>query len=418
MPVLAGALSLLLHLAAWAAAGVLLAFSLRRAVLLLAALGPARAAAGATPAVSTGTPVPPAVTLLIPCRDEAAALPRLWVALDALDYPHDRLRAVCVDDASSDATAALAQAWAATRPWAQALTLAANAGKAQALNQALHSLDPRPDAAEDVIVIYDADHTPAPASLKALAAAFAADDVAGASGQMRVSNGGASPAAAYAAIESLVNQFITMRAKDRLNLAPALLGSNCAYRGAALAAVGGFTRGALLEDSDLTLALAQAGWRTRFVPASVSDHRAPLSLRGYVQQHLRWNRGFHQVSGGRLGALWRRPGLTLLYKLELTFFALGYADRLALLAGAAFTLVDLLRPGTFGFPWPVWLIYFGLPALEMVAALALAGERPAVFARLAVVPFFFAFDIAIAAWSALQSALRRPTRWTATERPG
>jgi cellulose synthase/poly-beta-1,6-N-acetylglucosamine synthase-like glycosyltransferase len=407
----------LAYLAAWAAAAVLLAFSLRRAVLLLAALWPARPVA--PPALA---PLP-RVTILIPCRNEAASLPALFAALDALAYPRDQLRAVLVDDGSTDASPALARAWAAARApargllgWAQTLTLASSLGKAQALNAALQALQPGPETAQDLVVIYDADHTPAPESLAALAGAFAEADVAGASGQMRVSNAAASPAAAYTAIESLVNQFITMRAKDRLRLAPALLGSNCAYRGAALAAVGGFTRGALLEDSDLTVALAQAGWRTRFVAESVSGHHAPVSLRGYFQQHLRWNRGFHQVSGGRLPGLWRRPGLTPLYKLELTFFALGYADRLALLAGALFSLVDLLRPGTFGFPWPVWLVYFGLPALEMLAALALAGEPPAAFARLAVVPFFFVFDISIAGWSALHSLLRRPARWTATER--
>ena len=405
-----GVLAALLHGLAWVTAGALLAFTLRRAALLLAALGPERKTVGAEPSEW------PRVTALIPCRDEAASLPRLFAALEALDYPRDRLRVVVVDDGSADNSAALAYAWASAYPWAATVLLSSNTGKAQALNQALQTLQPRPEGADDLIVIYDADHTPAPESLKALAAAFAAKDVAGASGQMRVSNGGASPAAAYAGIESLVNQFVTMRAKDRLRLAPALLGSNCAYRGAALAAAGGFRRGTLLEDSDLTVAFAQAGWRTRFVAASVSEHRAPETLRGYVRQHLRWNRGFHQVGGGRLGEVWRKPGLSLLHKLELTFFALGYADRLALLAGAAFTAVDVWRPGTFGFPLWVWAAYFGLPALEMVAALALAGERPTAYARLAVVPVFFAIDIAIAAWAAAQSALRRPARWAATER--
>ena len=36
--------------------------------------------------------------------------------------------------------------------------------------------------------------------------------------------------------------------------------------------------------------------------------------------------------------------------------------------------------------------------------------------RLAYVPFFFALDIAVAAWSSAQSLLRRPLRWSATER--
>jgi len=402
---------LLLALAAQLTAGVLLVFSARRAVLLAAAVLPER-----PPEPEPAPPAEPAVEALVPCRNEAASLPGLLAALDSLSYPRPALRVTLVDDGSTDNTLALAQAWAAGRPWARVLALPANTGKAQALNQALASLG-QADFQPEIIVIYDADHRPQPGSLRALVRPFQDARVAGVSGQMRVVNGLASPAAAYSLIESHVNQFVTMRAKDRLNLAPALLGSNCAYRLSALQAAGGFRGGALLEDSDLTLALAQAGYRTRFAPASVSSHQAPLTVAGYVRQHLRWNRGFHQVSGGRLGPLWRDRRLSWPLKVELTFFALGYADRLALLAALAFVAADLVWPGSFQFPLAVLAIYFGLPALEMVAALVLAGEPPAAFLRLAYVPFFFVLDIAIAAWSMLQTALRSPARWSATERP-
>ncbi len=414
---------LLLVLAAQLTAGVLLAFSARRAVLLAAASLPGAArlpgAAGQTKALPKAAPLPAElawVEVLVPCHNEAASLPRLFQALEALDYPRAMLRLTLVDDASTDSSPALAHAWANERSWARVLALAGNVGKAQALNLALAS-HLHPDFATEIVVVYDADHLPRPDALRALVAPFAQPAVAGVSGQMHVSNGLNSPAAAYSLIESDVNQFVTMRAKDRLNLAPALLGSNCAYRLEALRSVQGFRGGALLEDSDLTLALAQAGLRTRFAPASVSGHRAPLTIAGYVRQHLRWNRGFHQVSGGRLGPLWRDRRLSLLMKIELTFFAFGYADRLALLAGLAFALGDGLWPGAFRFPLPVLVIYFALPALEMVAALALAGEPPAAFVRLAVVPFFFVLDIGIAAWSMAQSLLRRPLRWEPTERP-
>jgi cellulose synthase/poly-beta-1,6-N-acetylglucosamine synthase-like glycosyltransferase len=410
----------LLRAAACVSAGVLLAYTARRAALLLAAL-----ARPAPPRAANDAAEPAAVLLLIPCRNEAASLPGLFAALDALDYPRERLTAVIVDDGSTDATRAASEAWAQARPWARCLSLPHNAGKAQALNAALAGAGSPPSYQEggaeggrsaDIIIVYDADHRPRPASLRALAAAFADPRVGGASGQMRVANGDRSPAAAYAAIESLVNQFITMQGKDRLDLAPALLGSNCAYRRGALEAAGGFARGALLEDSDLSVRLAAAGWRTRFVPASISDHHAPLSVRGYVRQHLRWNRGFQQVAGGRLWAVWANPRLSLPLKLELTFFALGYADRLALIAGGLCTLADLIRPGAFKFPRAVWAAYFGVPAAEMVAALVLAGEPPRAFARLGVVPFFFLLDLGIAAWSALAGVLRRPARWTETER--
>lgn len=388
------------------AALALLAFTVRRAALLLAACLPPRPA----PKPRAGPTF--TVHAVIPCRNEAASLPGLLAALDRLDYPREALQVTVMDDASSDGTAALARAWAQTRPWARVAALSTNAGKAQALNEALAGAD-RPAA---LVVIYDADHLPAPDSLKRLAAAFTDERVAAASGQMRVANGADTPAAFYAHLESLVNQFITMRGKERLDLAPALLGSNCAYRLAALESVGGFRRGALLEDSDLTLALAQAGWQTRFVPESVSDHQAPPTVRGYVQQHLRWNRGFHQVAGGRLPAIWRNQRLSLPLKLELTFFALGYADRLALLAGAFLTALDLVRPGTAKFPRAVWAAYFGVPAAEMLSALKLAGEPKHMYPRLAFVPFFFALDVAVAAWASVQGAMKTPLLWAQTER--
>ncbi len=395
-------------LAVWLAqlvAVILLAFSLRRAVLLVASVG--RPAAR-----PVDSPTPP-VLVLVPCRNESESLPGLLESLDRLDYQRDRLRVVIIDDGSSDRTAALAHAWCAARPWARLQSRRLNPGKPQALNDALAA---ESGFASEAVVIYDADHRPDPDSLRALVAGLADPRVAGVSGQMRVVNGHASPAAFYAMLESHVHQFITMRAKDRLNLAPALLGSNCAYRLSALRAVGGFTPGALVEDSDLTLAFALRGWRTRFAEDSLSRHHAPVSVRGYLQQHLRWNRGFHQVAAGRLPALWASPELAWLHKLELTFFALGYADRLALLAGAGCTLIDFFFPGTFGFPRLVWPAYFGPPAIEMVAALILAREPAAMFLRLAFVPFFFALDIAVAVWANLETLARRPFRWRPAER--
>jgi cellulose synthase/poly-beta-1,6-N-acetylglucosamine synthase-like glycosyltransferase len=405
-------MSFLLALFAYATAAVLLAFSLRRAVFLITACLPQSPNHPITQALN--------VLILIPCRNEAQSLPGLFDALDRLDYPREQMRVVIVDDGSTDDTTAAARALTASRPWAQLISLSKNVGKAQALNEALDSPSPGwergPGGEGEILVVFDADHHPAPSSLRALVAPLVDARVAAVSGQMRVANGNASPAAFYAMVESHVHQLVTMRAKDRLDLAPAILGSNCAYRLSALRAVGGFRRGALLEDSDLTLAFALAGWRTRFASDSISEHHAPTTVRGYIQQHLRWNRGFHQVAGGRLASLWTNPKVKLKLKLELTFFALGYADRLALITGALITLVDLLRPGAFHFPLVVWPIFFGLPALEMPAALAIAREPPRTFLQLVCVPFFFALDIAIALWSNVETLARRPFAWSTTDR--
>src|SRR5437763_12985627 len=102
----------LLVLAAQLTAGMLLAFSARRAALLAAAVAPGPLPDPPLPEVDL-----PPVEVLVPCHNEAASLPGLFDSLEKLDYPRQALRVTVVDDASTDQSVAVAQAWAAGRPW-------------------------------------------------------------------------------------------------------------------------------------------------------------------------------------------------------------------------------------------------------------------------------------------------------------
>jgi cellulose synthase/poly-beta-1,6-N-acetylglucosamine synthase-like glycosyltransferase len=412
----ASAAALLPALVAALVAAVLLIFLIRRLVFLVAAVWPRRPdPAGASDGALA------LVQVLVPCRDEAGVLPGLLAALDALDYPRDRLRVVIVNDASRDATPELVSAWAAARPWGQLLSLSENRGKAAALSAALSAAlragDLHAGDHDTIVWIYDADHRPRPDSLRRAVACFRDRRVGAVSGLVLPANGLASLPAYYATVEALVHQRITLQAKDRLGLAPPLLGANCGYRLSALEACGGFAPGLLLEDSDLSIALARAGWCTRFVPEAVSLHQAPQSLAGYWRQHLRWSRGFHQVAGRHLGGLLRDGRLAPWLRLELALFALGYLDRLALAAATILLAADALAGrGIFGLPWALWLAYLAVPCLQAAAALALQRAPAGYFWRLPAVPAFFAVDVAMAAHSAAASLLRRPLRWAPTER--
>ena len=393
---------------------VLLAFTARRALFLLAAIFQSP-----IPNLQSHRPTrPPAhlpsILVLIPARNESRSLPSLFNSLGSLDYPRDRLTVVVVDDGSTDDTAQVANEWARGKDWAHLLSLPANVGKPAALNEALNRF---PQG--DLIAVYDSDSLPAPDSLARLARAFDDLIVGAANGFLLPLNSLASPAAYYSTVELFVHQRITMAAKDRLRLAPAILGSNCVYRRSALVAVGAFRRGLLLEDSDLTLSLERAGWQARFVADAIAQTSVPQSLAGYWKQHIRWARGFQQVVALQGWESIRDPRAAPGLRLELLAFALGYFDRLALLAAAALTALDLLRPGLAGFPLWLWLVYFGLPLAQIVAAIRLAPEtQPAqMYLYLIVVPFFFAFDVAMAVWATTLDALKRPAQWTVTERP-
>lgn len=336
---------------------------------------------------------PPAVLLLAPFRNEATNLTDFLPALVELDYPTDCLTVVLIDDGSTDHSLTIVRQWTTSRDNWHWLSLANNVGKAAALNDALAQF-----VTGEIIVIYDADERPAPDSLKQLVRSLTAESVGAVTGRRVISNARHSLTTSYVAFESLLHQQITLTAKDRLNVAPAILGSNCAYRRDALAQVGYFQPGALLEDTDLTLKLTLAGWRTRFVAEAVSYHQAPTTIAGYWRQHTRWARGFNEVAQRQTPTLLFCSQLSWGLRLELLTFALGYLDRAVL-----------------GIGWLCWFLHsqksrlksgltillgFSLltPALQIIAALAISRQPLAMWLRLPVVPLFFGLDMAMAIW--------------------
>lgn len=390
----------MLRAGSWLVAGILLFFTARRWLFMISALPAKQPASRKT---DQSPPELPGVLLLVPIRNEAPALPGLLAALDKLDYPNRQLIVVFIDDGSTDQSRSLISRWVEERQNWHLLPLAQNQGKARALNAGLDRFPHR-----DLVAIFDADERPHPAALRQLVAPFSHDEmVGGVSGRRAIDNALASPAASYTAFEGLVHQLVTMRAKDRLKLAPALLGSNCAYRTTALAQAGNFRAGALLEDTDLTLKLARAGWQIRFEPEAISYHHAPETISGYWQQHLRWARGFNEVAKDQARLVIFDQRLSLPLRLELLTFSLGYLDRLAVLAGAGFSLFKATR-------WPVgWILVCNLltPLFQIMAALKIGREPPAMWSRMLWVPFFFGLDIAMAGAGLWKMLKQSPKIW-------
>ncbi len=418
---------------ALAVAAVLVVFNVRRLIFLaVAALDLIGNRSTRPPSPCRADDSLPEVLVLAPMRNEFASLPDLVKSLLALDYPADRLIIGLIDDASTDGSGAAMDVLAAAHQQVHVQHNPASLGKADSLNAGLARW-----LAGEVVAVYDADARPAPDSLRQIVAAFADSSVAAAGGMIRPANGLASLTASYAAIERLVHQQVTMRAKDRLDLTPAILGSNCAYRRSDLAAAGGFPGGAFLEDSHLTVTFAQRGHQTRFLPTAVAEDRVPETLGGYWRQHVRWGRGFVDVAAGARagGSSARRlkpasdteksSGLvhecrpSLAQRVELTLFSLGYLDRLALMTGSG--LVALRRAsGKRGRAdralAAMLLLNVLLPYAQIATALAAERASLAWWSRLPALPAFFAVDAAAAFWSTALSLGRQPRTWQPTER--
>ena len=323
------------------AGGALAVLSARRAVLLGAALLPARS----FPEVA----YEPHVALLVAAHDEGAILDRLLVTIEQLEWARDRLHVVLVDDGSPDGTWDRMESWAAANDGAEALRVGGRVGKSQALNAALAAAP----AHAEIVVAVDADLRLAPTYLRRLVPALHEPDVAAAAAFVTAANPDETVVARYAALETWVHQLVTAAGKDRLALNPPTFAGS-AYRRSALEEVGGFPSTGPGDDVWASAALTRRGWRTCFVRAASADHLLARRAADYWRQHLRWGRNVYEA--GRIGV---RDGSAAgrSRRLELALAAVGYGDRIAFAGALALAASRRLSPA-------VPAAYAGLRARE------------------------------------------------------
>jgi cellulose synthase/poly-beta-1,6-N-acetylglucosamine synthase-like glycosyltransferase len=388
-------------------AGILAIYTVRRLVLTLGMFVPARRR------ISSDAMFRPDVLVLAACRNESAEISELCRALDKLRYPVGKCRVVLVDDGSSDATPDMMAAQERQRSGWRVLRLPRSVGKAAALNAALAE-----STFGEIVYVIDADHRPQSDALSRIVRYFEDPLVGGVTGRTIPRNPVTSPSAYYATIECDLHQLLTMRGKDRLDLGPAVLGSNCAYRRSALVETGGFRPGALLEDYDLTLRFYCAGYRTHFGEDVVAYHEVPDTLDGYLKQHTRWGRGFYDVAGQHATRLLRAPGLSFGLRLELLLSATGYLDRVALFGAVAMNLLGLVNSRIFPARPRILVAALAMPLFQVVTLLAQQHASRAFWIRLPVIPIFLLVDVFAALRSLMDAVLDRPRIWTATARSG
>jgi GT2 family glycosyltransferase len=329
-------------------AAVLGVFAARRALLMAAALLPARG--------GTRDAGPHSVCVIVPARNERRVLERSLQALAELRTA--RLSVVLVDDGSCDGTLAVMERFARPRTHWTSLRLDPAAGKGAALNAGIAAAP-----LTDLIVVCDADVLVEPDCVDELVGAFADPRVGAASGVLWPANADQSIVTRYCALELWQHQLITSAGKDRLGLDPPAHGWLSCYRREALEQIDGFAPASLGEDVRATNAVVHAGWRTRFVATARVTGDVPATVADYWWQHIRWARGLHSAAPSRH----HHGDLSVARQVEAWLHAAGYLDRGMLLLAAVIA--------AFG-GMPTWVPagYAGLTAGEAICALALAGD--------------------------------------------
>lgn len=285
--------------------GVLVGFDLSIGLAILTVIGIRLARElAARRSIAAGTPPP--LSVLVAAYDEVECIGQTLTALTAqtgVDF-----EVLIGDDGSGDGThlAAIERFGctpAGTDEWSGVVTRVdggrvpvrvfrlPHAGKGATLN----ALAKRAD--HPVLVTLDADTTPSPGALAAMARAFVDPDVVSAAGTVAVRNATENVLTRFQAVE--YQRITWVRAAwASLGALEQVPGAFTGVRAEAFAAAGGFPTDSLTEDYELTYRLVDHGAKTGGVPhvAMVLDAEVwtevPSSLVGFVRQRTRWFAGF------------------------------------------------------------------------------------------------------------------------------
>ncbi|MCU7730480.1 bifunctional polysaccharide deacetylase/glycosyltransferase family 2 protein [Actinoplanes sp. KI2] len=285
----------------------------RTLILFVFAVAHARRRRAAT--WSWGPPVDQPVTIVVPAYNERETIGPAVTSMARSTYPN--ISVLVVDDESTDGTADAIPQFGNVRT-----VRIPSGGKARALNTGTAL------ANDDLVVMVDADTVVTPDAVDNLVQPFADPLVGAVAGNVKVGNR-KSLLGKWQHIEYVIGFNLDRRLYDTFGCIPTVPGALGAFRRSALAEVGGLSTGTLAEDTDLTLAIQQAGWRVVYQESAVAYTEAPATAGQLWRQRYRW-------SYGTMQALWKhrhgRFGRT-----RITFIAL-FSVLLPLLA----PLIDLM----------------------------------------------------------------------------
>jgi hypothetical protein len=364
----------------------------------------------------------PTYSVLVPLRDEAALVPDLIVALEAIDYPRGKLEVFVLLEPEDRATRH-ALASALLPPWLHVVVGPAGGSlrtKPRALNIGLQM------ARGELLTVYDAEDRPDPDQLRRAAALFRAEpDLVCAQARLAIDNGANSLLARLFAIEYAALFDVFNVGIVSLGFPLALGGTSNHFRTSILRKSGGWDAWNVTEDADLGLRLARLGHRVACL-SSTTREAAPDRLTVWMKQRRRWTKG------------WMQTFLVLARDMPRVMRTLGWAKSLGLVPLLINLVVGpLLFPVFFeevlrtllsaGAPTPhgtIELVEATLDVSVLLLGIAstlwcgYAGVRARGLQRfLPWLPLMlpYQFMISLAAWMGLADLVLQPFHWHKTD---
>lgn len=221
----------------------------------------------------------PAVSILLPCHNNAAGLVKTVASLR--EQTLQPLEIVAIDDGSSDRTAEVGRRLRLEGAVQLFLSTGLRGGKSAALNLGLAQ------SSGEIVICADADTTFDRDGIETLVRAFADPTIGAVGGNVGIRNVESCLLAAMQAVEYAICISLGRQISTLMGLPPTVSGAFAGFRREALLSVGGWEAGAG-EDADLGLKLRRAGWRLSFAEGAWALTDAPTSIQGLFRQRLRW----------------------------------------------------------------------------------------------------------------------------------
>lgn len=361
----------------------------------------------------------PMVSILIPARNEEKVIGALLSSLQELEYPHDKLEILIINDGSQDKTGEIVSDKARFDTRIHLINIPpekAGRGKGHALNTGLEH------AVNDIIAVYDADNRPEKESLSRLCTALNSDpQLAAVTGKFRAYNRNKNWLTRMINLETLAFQWIIQAGRWQFMRIAFISGTNFVIRRSLLQEIGKWDERSLVEDSELTFRIYEKGYKVRFLPAAVTWEQEPETLKTWLRQRTRWARGNGHIIkdyGKRLFKARPRKTsmelLNLMYLYYLFIFAILISDLIFILSLLKLVQIRVLGPYS-----QLWLLAFLLFTLEIMVALAYEKEdslSSVFFAALAYLTYTKLWVVVVMRSFYQDLITKREVVWDKTER--
>ncbi len=258
----------------------------------------------------------PFVSVQVPVFNDPIAS-RCIDACIGLDYPKDRFEIIIVDDSTDKKLAKDLEAYSENNPdFIKYIHRENREGyKPGALMNA------QPITKGELIVIFDSDWIPQKEFLRKVVEPFSDPDVAIVQTRQGFSNHDKNLISRFASYLLIIYHSVFMPINNKAN-AVFFCGTAGAIRKKAMVKVGGWNSKSITEDSDLTVRLLMAGYKTVYLDIATPSE-VPYKVEDFVKQQMRWTYGNTRVFIDNAPKILFSKGLSIWQSILISFITLG-----------------------------------------------------------------------------------------------